>query len=145
MADRLTQLQDAVNSVSNCTRLIPSSSFPRESMAEKEVWGTKLGSGEWTEAGLQQQALGLAGGGAAVWKVWGRLRGQAGAGGLFACQVEDLTAWTVRVHRLALFSGTGFIFLSVVLMDLSFFFFFFCREERGSGSFFSLRNFNPPR
>uniref|UniRef100_A0AAA9TM14 Mediator of RNA polymerase II transcription subunit 21 n=1 Tax=Bos taurus TaxID=9913 RepID=A0AAA9TM14_BOVIN len=43
-----------------------------------------------------------------------RLRGRAGASGLFACQVEALTAWTVRVHRLALFSRAGFIFLSVL-------------------------------
>ena len=56
--------------------------------------------------------------------------------------MEDLTAWTVRLQRLALFSGTSFIFLSVVLMDLSFFFFFFAGRREEVEFFLPLMNFN---
>lgn len=45
MADRLTQLQDAVNSVSNCTRLV-SVFFPEGKQVRKRDLGGKLGSGE---------------------------------------------------------------------------------------------------
>lgn len=150
MADRLTQLQDAVNSVSNCTRLISVVFFPEGKQGRKRQQArqrAKLGSGEWTEAGLQHQALGLEGGGAAVWKVLGRRRGGSGASGLLACEVEDLTplrdrtAWTVTLHGLIMFSRKGFIWLSVVLMGVL----LFGREGRGSGSFFPLINFNPRR
>ena len=67
--------------------------------------------------------------------------GGAGASGLLACEVEDLTAWTVTLHGLIMFSRKGFIFLSVVLMGLL----LFGLEGRGSGSFFPLINFNPRR
>lgn len=72
MADRLTQLQDAVNSVSNFALLVSVFPFPEIKQEKKRDPRETPASGERTEAGLRQKALAAAaaaGGGAASWEV----------------------------------------------------------------------------
>lgn len=56
MADRLTQLQDAVNSVSNLGLLVSVFSFPKVKQESKRGLKNNPASGERTEARLPQKA-----------------------------------------------------------------------------------------
>lgn len=68
MADRLTQLQDAVNSVSDFALLVSVFPFLKVKRGQRAP-GKTHESGERTGAGLPQKALAAAGGGAASWEV----------------------------------------------------------------------------